>query len=112
MFLVIAGVNANELALYIQQVSQSLKKYAEISKKEQDDKEAQYKALVEARKEQQNSQALVPYTATAKRTQDLPPVEKPLPNNKIEVYDPDVFGLEVAARDCRFEMIKIVREVC
>ncbi|KAF9768133.1 hypothetical protein IL306_014593, partial [Fusarium sp. DS 682] len=37
-------------------------------------------------------------------------MEEPLPANAIELYSPDVFGLEAAAADCRFEMIKIVRE--
>ena len=31
--------------------------------------------------------------------------------NKLVPYRPNVFGLDQARRDCRFEMIKIVREV-
>ncbi|KAF4334945.1 hypothetical protein FBEOM_11202 [Fusarium beomiforme] len=38
-------------------------------------------------------------------------VGKPLPPNKLVPYAPSVFGLDQAQRDCRFEMIKIVREV-
>ena len=32
-------------------------------------------------------------------------------DSKIVPYDASIFGLEKARRDCRFEMIKIVREV-
>lgn len=38
-------------------------------------------------------------------------LEEPLPANECKPYDPDDFGLDKAQRDCRFEMIKIVREV-
>ncbi|KAF2805523.1 uncharacterized protein BDZ99DRAFT_423807 [Mytilinidion resinicola] len=38
-------------------------------------------------------------------------LEKPLPPNELQPYIPDIFGLDKARRDCRFEMIKIVREV-
>ncbi|MCJ1287569.1 hypothetical protein MMC26_006921 [Xylographa opegraphella] len=38
-------------------------------------------------------------------------LEEPLPPNEVEPYPADSFGLDKAARDCRFEMIKIVREV-
>jgi DNA primase len=38
-------------------------------------------------------------------------LEEPLPPNKVEPYPADAFGLDKAARECRFEMIKIVREV-
>lgn len=38
-------------------------------------------------------------------------VEKPLPPNKLVPYKGDLFELDKARRDCRFEMIKIVREV-
>ncbi|KAK1504444.1 hypothetical protein CTAM01_03751 [Colletotrichum tamarilloi] len=38
-------------------------------------------------------------------------VEEPLPPNKVEPYPCDQFGLDKALQDCRFEMIKIVREV-
>ncbi|KAF4466989.1 hypothetical protein FALBO_6138 [Fusarium albosuccineum] len=38
-------------------------------------------------------------------------LEEPLPPNKLEVYPADLFGLDLAKRDCRLEMIKIVREV-
>ncbi|KAM5344892.1 hypothetical protein ACJ41O_010754 [Fusarium nematophilum] len=105
----ISGLNKNELELYVQNPSDGLTKYAAIAKKEQEDKEAHYKELVEARKAEQDAHALVPFTGT--RSQALEPIEKPMPSNKVEVYGPDVFGLEEAARDCRFEMIKIVREV-
>lgn len=38
-------------------------------------------------------------------------LEEPLPPNLVEPYVADIFGLEKAKADCRFEMIKIVREV-
>lgn len=39
-------------------------------------------------------------------------IEEPIPPNKVVPYGGDIFGLDKARRDCRFEMIKIVREVC
>ncbi|KAF7328408.1 hypothetical protein MVEN_02556500 [Mycena venus] len=41
--------------------------------------------------------------------EELP--EAPMPPNNLKPYKPDIFGLDAARRDCRFEMIKIVREV-
>ncbi|KAL6362826.1 hypothetical protein LRP88_04137 [Fusarium phalaenopsidis] len=38
-------------------------------------------------------------------------IEKPLPPNKLLPYAATVYGLDKAQRECRFEMIKIVREV-
>lgn len=38
-------------------------------------------------------------------------LEEPLPPTKVDPYAADAFGLDHAARDCRMEMIKIVREV-
>jgi hypothetical protein len=39
------------------------------------------------------------------------PVEAPLPPNVLTPYPANIFGLDKARRDCRFEMIKIVKEV-
>ncbi|KAF7349013.1 hypothetical protein MVEN_01422400 [Mycena venus] len=39
------------------------------------------------------------------------PVEAPLPPNALRPYPATIFGLDKARRDCRFEMIKIVKEV-
>ncbi|KAJ7700955.1 hypothetical protein B0H16DRAFT_1332585 [Mycena metata] len=39
------------------------------------------------------------------------PVEVPLPPNALTPYPANIFGLDKARRDCRFEMIKIVKEV-
>lgn len=36
----------------------------------------------------------------------------PMPPNSLVQYKASIFGLDQARRDCRFEMIKIVREVC
>ena len=38
-------------------------------------------------------------------------LEEPLPPSSMEPFDADIFGLEKAKVNCRFEMIKIVREV-
>lgn len=38
-------------------------------------------------------------------------LEAPLPPNALVAYTADLFGLDQAKRDCRLEMIKIVREV-
>ncbi|KAJ7855663.1 hypothetical protein B0H13DRAFT_1641803 [Mycena leptocephala] len=38
-------------------------------------------------------------------------VEAPLPPNVLTPYPANIFGLDKARRDCRFEMIKIVKEV-
>ncbi|KAF7344070.1 hypothetical protein MVEN_01696600 [Mycena venus] len=38
-------------------------------------------------------------------------VEAPLPPNALKPYPATIFGLDKARRDCRFEMIKIVKEV-
>ncbi|EGX45522.1 hypothetical protein AOL_s00169g128 [Orbilia oligospora ATCC 24927] len=100
-------LNKNELELFAQTASNSLKKYAGIAKEEQEAKEKHYIELLEALKKGKSSQALVAGGSRGVTKS----IEKPLPNNKIELYDPDIFGLEVAARDCRFEMIKIVKEV-
>lgn len=38
-------------------------------------------------------------------------LEPPMPSNPLHAYSADLYGLDQAKRDCRFEMIKIVREV-
>ncbi|KAF4943986.1 hypothetical protein FSARC_14799 [Fusarium sarcochroum] len=38
-------------------------------------------------------------------------LEPPMPSNALQPYTGDLYGLDHAKRDCRFEMIKIVREV-
>ncbi|KAK2593759.1 hypothetical protein QQS21_008520 [Conoideocrella luteorostrata] len=38
-------------------------------------------------------------------------LEPPMPPNKLIAYAADLFGLDQAKQDCRFEMIKIVKEV-
>lgn len=53
-----------------------------------------------------------PETVLATRAPTAPPPECPLPPNNLEPYSDDIFGLDKARRDCRFEMIKIVKEVC
>ncbi|KAF5539435.1 hypothetical protein FMEXI_8924 [Fusarium mexicanum] len=102
-------LNRNELALFKRQASESLNEFARKMKKDQEKKDAHYQEIVGAMKADQEAAALIPYTT--KRAQVVKEIEKPLPNNKIVLYDPDIFGLETAALDCRFEMIKIVREV-
>lgn len=104
----IGGLNRKQIQLYVQEASEGLKKYASIIEEKQKKKEAQYKALMEAQKSGSDLGALVP---ASRRSQAVKPVEEPLPSNPVRLYDADVFGLEVAASDCRFEMIKLVREV-
>ncbi|KAK6526634.1 hypothetical protein TWF694_005215 [Orbilia ellipsospora] len=108
--MMISKLDTNELELFAQSGCTSLTKYAEIARKEQQDKEERYKELVKAQEAEQVAQSLIPITRNQSRSTPNT-IEKPLPNNKVEPYDPDIFGLEVAARDCRFEMIKIVKEV-
>ncbi|KAJ7093719.1 hypothetical protein C8R44DRAFT_989861 [Mycena epipterygia] len=45
------------------------------------------------------------------KVQPREPVEAPLPPNTLTPYAANIFGLDKARRDCRFEMIKIVKEV-
>ncbi|KAJ7879687.1 hypothetical protein B0H13DRAFT_1624259 [Mycena leptocephala] len=45
------------------------------------------------------------------KVQSCEPVEAPLPPNVLTPYPANIFGLDKARRDCRFEMIKIVKEV-
>ncbi|KAF3926839.1 hypothetical protein ABW20_dc0102331 [Dactylellina cionopaga] len=106
----ISKLNSNELELFLQTRSAGLLKYAETVKDDQEEKEKHYAELIDAQKAEEEAQALMPVSSNQYRS-DLRTTEKPLPNNKVELYDPDIFGLELAARDCRFEMIKIVREV-
>ncbi|KAK6497175.1 hypothetical protein TWF506_004650 [Arthrobotrys conoides] len=103
-------VNSNELELFRRTGSDGLTAYAAVAKKEQEAKEKRYNELVKAQADQQNDRALVPIRQNWSSA-GVKVIEKPLPNNQVELYGPDIFGLEIAARDCRFEMIKIVREV-
>lgn len=97
-----------EIQLYIPKASNGLKKYAATIAEDQLKKLAKYEAAIKAQK---TNQSLTPFVPVSERSQALKPIEEPLAANKVELYDPDIFGLEVAARECRFEMIKIVREV-
>lgn len=104
----VSKLNTKEIVLYLQDAPPSLKKFADALIAEQKKKEDHYDKAITERKASQTSNALMLRNG---RSQEVAPIEKPLPANKVELYDPDVFGLEIAARDCRFEMIKIVREV-
>jgi hypothetical protein len=107
---VIQKLNLQEIQLYIREASPSLKRYAAMIVETQLKKEAAYKAAIEERKANEDLNALV--RMAGGNQQPAKSIDKPLPANAVQPYDPDVFGLEVAASDCRFEMIKIVREVC
>ncbi|CAH0027028.1 unnamed protein product [Clonostachys rhizophaga] len=107
--IMIQKLNLQEIQLYIREASPSLKKYAAMIAETQLKKEAAYKAAIEERKANEDLNALV--RMAGGNQQPAKPIDKPLPANAVQPYDPDVFGLEVAASDCRFEMIKIVREV-
>ncbi|EXL90985.1 hypothetical protein NOF04DRAFT_18301 [Fusarium oxysporum II5] len=104
----IGGFNRNEIRLFTREALTIPKDFDEDMKKDQENKERHYNERVKAREEAENAAALAPYTLN--KTRDDKPIEKPLPINKFEPYKADIFGLEKAAHDCRFEMIKIVRE--
>jgi len=106
---VIGGFNRNEIRLFTREALTIPKDFDEDMKKDYKNKESHYNERVKAREEAENAAALAPYTLN--KTRDHKPIEKPLPINKFEPYKADIFGLEKAAHDCRFEMIKIVREV-
>ncbi|KAF7324485.1 Major facilitator superfamily MFS-1 [Mycena kentingensis (nom. inval.)] len=59
------------------------------------------------------AKAMEDYNKRLQAYQASPPAgsSPPMPPNAIKPYDPSIFGLEEASTDCRFEMIKIVREV-
>ncbi|KAM5523873.1 hypothetical protein FOXYSP1_14216 [Fusarium oxysporum f. sp. phaseoli] len=105
----IGGFNRNEIRLFTREALTIPKDFDEDMKKDYKNKESHYNERVKAREEAENAAALAPYTLN--KTRDHKPIEKPLPINKFEPYKADIFGLEKAAHDCRFEMIKIVREV-
>ncbi|KAF5024855.1 hypothetical protein F66182_3094 [Fusarium sp. NRRL 66182] len=65
----------------------------------------QYAAAQESKDSSEETSLVKHNPANASR------VSKPLPPNKLNLYAPSVYGLDQAQRDCRFEMIKIVREV-
>ncbi|RKL13645.1 hypothetical protein BFJ68_g6882 [Fusarium oxysporum] len=104
----IGGFNTNEIRLFTREALTIPKDFVEDMKKDQENKNTHYNERVKAREEAENAAALAPYTPN--KTRDDKPIEKPLPINKFEPYTADIFGLEKAAHDCRFEMIKIVRE--
>ena len=108
LFSVISGLNMKTIQLFIQDASPGLKNYAAIMAKTQLEREEQYEDALKSEKTSRDLAALVPVSG---RLQAPKPIEKPLPANAVALYHPDIFGLEDAARDCRFEMIKIVREV-
>ncbi|PCD29572.1 hypothetical protein AU210_012107 [Fusarium oxysporum f. sp. radicis-cucumerinum] len=99
---------ADQERLFTREALTIPKDFVEDMKKDQENKKTHYNERVKAREEAENAAALGPYTPN--KTRDDKPIEKPLPINKFEPYTADIFGLEKAAHDCRFEMIKIVRE--
>ncbi|RYN29788.1 hypothetical protein AA0112_g7086 [Alternaria arborescens] len=94
-------LNKNNIVLYMQKESDGLKRFTARYLGTEKPKESDAK-------NEQSSTALSIVSNTEKTVQ---PVGKKVPANKLELYFPDVYGLEIAATDCRFEMIKIVREV-
>lgn len=101
-------LNKKDIVLHLQDAPESLKKYAKLVVSIEAAKMLHYESSVAALKA---SQEATTFSSLSSNTQPVQIIEKPHPANKIELYDPDVFGLETAATDCRFEMIKIVREV-
>jgi len=105
--LVISSLNKQELVLVKQTESAGLTKYRKEMTETQTKKKDDYTAAVKKQKELDDARALVPFS----NPKAVVVIEEPLPANEVNLYDPDIFGLDIAARDCRFEMIKIVREV-
>ncbi|KKY14619.1 hypothetical protein UCRPC4_g06666 [Phaeomoniella chlamydospora] len=68
----------------------------------------QLKLYEDSKKPQKDDAQIIEVYGSTETTKKV--MEKPLPPNKVAAYDPDIFGLDKAKRDCRFEMIKIVRE--
>lgn len=69
-----------------------------------------YNESLEALKKQESDTSMVRYNSSAAKSPKRK-IEKPLPPNKLFPYPATVYGLDKAQRECRFEMIKIVREV-
>jgi hypothetical protein len=109
-FSVIRGFNTDEIKLFTREPLRIPEDFDENRQRDQDNKDKHYHELVKAREDAENDAALAPYMLN--KTRDLKPIEKPFPITKLKPYKADIFGLENAAHDCRFEMIKIVREVC
>ncbi|WPB03372.1 uncharacterized protein RHO25_008011 [Cercospora beticola] len=70
---------------------------------------ASFTAMQEKKPTEADHDALVKYQRelAAEERKLLQPLEP----NEVKVYEPDLYGLDQAHTDCRFEMIKIVREV-
>ncbi|KAJ4253321.1 hypothetical protein NW762_010476 [Fusarium torreyae] len=107
----ISGLNKKEFELYMQDKPESLMNYAKLIAATQQKKEKDYQTAIEEQKSLPDRGALVALTGSKHSTEKQEVIEKPLPANKVDLYPADVFGLEMAASDCRFEMIKLVREV-
>ncbi|KAH6880762.1 hypothetical protein B0T10DRAFT_519137 [Thelonectria olida] len=84
-----------------------------VSKREPTDKLISYREQINADFDKRMASYEDAKRALAARSeyQDQITLEQPLPANKVDPYPADAFGMDSAARDCRFEMIKIVREV-
>ncbi|KAM0548474.1 hypothetical protein ACHAPJ_009960 [Fusarium lateritium] len=107
----ISGLNKKEFELFMQDKPESLVNYAKLIAATQQKKEKDYQAAIEEQRSLPDRGALVALTGSKASTEKHQVIEKPLPANNVERYPADVFGLEMAASDCRFEMIKLVREV-
>ncbi|KAJ5715709.1 uncharacterized protein N7483_012890 [Penicillium malachiteum] len=94
----ISDLNSGSASATPKEESSSMKEYALYFENDYQDRLKQYEEVVQAISA--NSEAYREVT-----------VEKPLPPNKLIPYRADLFELDKARRDCRFEMIKIVREV-
>ena len=104
----ISGINKKDSELTTPGASGTLKKYASLIAEKQQEKNSQYEDALKAQKTSRDLTDLVP---VLRQSQAVERIEKPLPANAVALYDPDIFDLEMAAHDCRLEMIKIVREV-
>ncbi|KAJ3545184.1 hypothetical protein NM208_g2634 [Fusarium decemcellulare] len=82
---------------------------ADAATKSYDEQVKEYNDSIQTVKEQQQT-SLVRYDSSQNK-KDHRKISKPLPPNQLITYPASVYGLDQAQRDCRFEMIKIVREV-
>ncbi|KAF2421478.1 hypothetical protein EJ08DRAFT_641341 [Tothia fuscella] len=108
----IAGIYTSSLLdAYVVAIKDLNRGVAQTRKRSSNDKLREYGKLVAADYKTRMDRYNKFKEALKKANGDSGLLEEPLPPNAVVPYESDAFGLDVAQRDCRFEMIKIVREV-
>ena len=97
---------AEEAKSYYHRQLQNYKEAVQMESEDSDDSSSSKPELVEDPDDQSQAVVNAPILKSRKGV-----LEPPLPPNNLVPYKPTKFGLDKARRDCRFEMIKIVREV-